>query len=135
MMKFRNILIGFALLFGGSEVVLSQTNQENSCVLVQKLAANLGCVGTVAGGDATKPFSDEIVSNTFGPSDCAAVKKLEDDKATQKKECQSWMAEQKRELGSRYITGSCKLNCSPCESNQSRCSTVGEIRFRLDNRK
>ncbi|MCX6124269.1 MAG: hypothetical protein NTV34_05900 [Proteobacteria bacterium] len=108
--------------------------EENSCVLLQRLAANLGCVGVSVPGIAEKAFSDETMTNTFGGDQCVIGKALDDAKSTQKKECQAWLAEQKRELGQRFVTGSCKPSCSPCPETMQKCSVHGEVRYRLDNR-
>jgi hypothetical protein len=111
--------------------------EESSCVLLQRLAQNLGCVGAQAPfvvQETTKPFSDEVMSNTFGDGQCATAKTLNEAKSSQKKECQDWLAEQKKELQGRYITGVCKPNCSPCGEGMQKCSVSGEVRYRLDNR-
>ncbi len=130
-LKHSLMTIGFGILCGAT----SSLAQESSCVLVQKLAMNLGCMGTVAGVDAQKSHTDDLITNTFGPSDCATAKKLEEDKASQKRDCQAWLSDQKKELGVRYVTGSCKNSCTPCPETMNRCSTLGEVRYRLDNRK
>lgn len=125
------LLVG-GILLGAASL---QAN-ENSCVLVQRLAANLGCVGTVPGlGADQKNFNDELISNTFGGEQCATAKALDDAKAAQKKDCNAWIADQKKELGSRFVTGSCKSACQPCPDTLQKCATTGEVRYRLDNKK
>lgn len=108
--------------------------QENSCVLIQRLASNLGCIGSAGTFTNEKNFSDDVMTNTFGGEQCATAKVLDDAKAAQKKDCQAWLAEQKKELGARYVTGSCKPSCTPCPDTLQKCSVFGEVRYRLDNR-
>ncbi len=114
----------------------TQAAEENSCVLLQKLASNLGCMGANNGSaDSQKNFTDDVMTSNFGEGQCQLAKALDESKSSQKKECQAWLNEQKKELGSRYITGNCRANCSPCADTMQKCTTHGEVRYRLDNRK
>jgi hypothetical protein len=109
-------------------------SQENSCVLLQKLANNLGCLGASGQAFSEKNFKDEVISSVFSSESCLTARALEDSKAKQKKDCQSWLNEQKKELGSKYVAGSCKSECLPCNEGAQKCSSTGEARYRLDNR-
>ena len=131
-MKSYLVLASIAIVAVSASV--SAQAQENSCVLLQRLASNLGCMGVAAPGVADKSFSDDTMTNTFGGDQCVTGKALDDAKSSQKKECQAWLAEQKKELGQRFVTGSCKPSCSPCPETMQKCTVHGEVRYRLDNR-
>ncbi len=131
--KMINLLASIVLLHGFSLAM----SQDNSCVLLQKLANNLGCIGASGSfaQDNQKNFTDETITSSFGDGQCQLAKSLDESKSAQKKECQNWLNEQKKELGSRFITGNCKPQCSPCQDTMQKCTTTGEVRYRLDNRK
>ncbi len=46
-----------------------------------------------------------------------------------KTDCNAWIKDQKADLQSKYLTGSCTESCEPCGMSLKRCSVVGRIKY------
>jgi hypothetical protein len=47
-----------------------------------------------------------------------------------KRECSTWVKEQKKDLGKNYLGNTCEDSCDDCGMNLVRCKITGTIRYR-----
>lgn len=126
-MKLLVLVLGLISLAG-------ELRAEDSCVLVRRLAANLGC-GGVSYGDTVvveNPVNNDfVVSENFTSDSCLTAKPLDDLKVSQKAECNKWLSGKRKELGKQYLSGTCVQKCNPCDpASLLKCETVGSAHYR-----
>lgn len=120
------------VLFFGMIAISSELRAEDSCVLVRRLANNLGCSGGGYSETVEKPVNNDfVVSENFSSDSCLTAKPLDEVKTTQKSECKKWLDEKRKELGKQYLSGNCLQKCNPCETTSLlKCETVGSAHYR-----
>lgn len=108
-----------------------RSHAETRCEMVRRLADDLGCgfgIKTVE----TKPDSNYLVRGSFTSGRCLMAEKLKKDKANQTANCEEWLSKRRAELGKRFVTGSCQMDCEPCPSGLTRCTVQGEAHYNLE---
>lgn len=120
------------VLFFGLIAMASELHAEDSCVLVRRLASNLGCSGFGYGDTTEKAVNNDfVVSENFASDACLTAKPLEDTKVSQKADCKKWLDDKRKELGKQYLSGNCIQKCNPCETTSLlKCETVGSAHYR-----
>ena len=150
-------ILAFALITGASafakdgsscvtaQKLASQLGCNNSsggenCQHIQAIAGNLGCMGgasagSIAGGNASSNFQELVLTNTFKSDQCAMAQVLDDIKKSQSDQCEKWLSRQKKDLGARYVTGSCTEACTECAPGMQKCATNALVHYRVDKKK
>ena len=120
------------VLFFGLIAMATELRAEDSCVLVRRLANNLGCSGFGYNDSTDKAVNNDfVVSENFTSDACLTAKPLDEVKVSQKSECKKWLDDKRKELGKQYLSGNCIQKCNPCETTSLlKCETVGSAHYR-----
>lgn len=105
------------------------------CEAVLELARKLGCADVLREGYAEEKTREHFTGrDSFGPTDCLAGEVLEEATRKLKAGCDAWLAGQRQDLGSRFVTGACSKKCDPCAGGQDRCRYHGEVHYQFQNK-
>jgi hypothetical protein len=115
----------------------SPAQATNQCQAVVDLAYKLNCahiLNTTQGAPQTPPREHFISKDQFGPSECLSNQVLTAAVSELKSQCDTWLATQKSQLADRFVTGTCSKRCEPCPNGQEKCTYLGEVHYKFENK-
>lgn len=87
---------------------------------------------------ATALFTETQMSQTFGAKSLSGMAGCKTDALSKdvikdlKRDCASWVKEQKKDLGKNYLGNTCEDSCDDCGMSLVRCKVTGTIRYRKE---
>ena len=125
------LLLVISLLVSASAFADSKASE---CTRLWQLEKELGCPAMPSDFvPSAQPVKKEnfFSKKTFGPSKCVTSDDLDGQKDLLEAKCEKWKEGQKKDVGDRYLSGTCDSGCEPCPGNPSlqRCNVKGEVHY------